>query len=252
MPAFVYDQSFEGLLTVIFEAFRQKTFPEALLSPDDDPPLLASRIVEVETDPEKAGRVWAGLEKKLSPLALKQFIYAWLTGEAAEAELAVRYVRAVFGGVRETDFSHPDVMGLRRTAFKVGREKEQMLQFVRFQKTVDGVYFAAVNPVYNVVPLVLDHFADRFADQKWIIYDLGRGFGFYYDLESLCEIDFYKPVDQKTGRLNEAELAEGETLLQEAWRAYFAAVSIPERANPRLQRQYMPKRFWPYLTEKQK
>lgn len=164
----------------------------------------------------------------------------------------VRYIRAIYAGVRETNFSHPDVLGLRQTAFKISREKEHMLQFVRFQKTVDGVYFAAVNPIYNVVPLVLDHFADRFADQKWVIYDLNRGFGFYYDLDSLREIDFFKPVDSRTGRLSEAELAEGETLLQEAWQAYFSAVSIPERANPRLQRQYMPKRFWPYLTEKPK
>ena len=252
MLVFVYDQSFEGLLTVIFEAFRQKVFPEILAGRDDDLPLLASRVIEVETDQEKADRVWTGLEKKLSAIALKQVLYAWLTEEAAGAELVVRYVRAIYAGVRETNFSHPDVLGLRQAAFKISREKEHMLQFVRFQKTVDGVYFAAVNPLYNVVPLVLDHFADRFADQKWVIYDLNRGYGFYYDLESLKEIDFFKPVDGRTGRLSESELAEGEILLQEAWQAYFTAVSIPERVNPRLQRQYMPKRFWPYLTEKQK
>lgn len=76
MLVFIYDRSFEGLLTVIFEAFRCKIFPEALITLDDEVPLLASRVIEVPTDQEKAGRVWAGLEKKLSAIALKQIIYA--------------------------------------------------------------------------------------------------------------------------------------------------------------------------------
>lgn len=252
MIYFIYDQSFEGLLTVIFESYRLKIVPGGLLGPEESPPLLAERVISVSTDLEKYGRVWAGLEKKLSPLALKQIVYAWLTEERAGAELVVRYVRAVLSGVAETNFGHPDVLGLRQQAFKISREKEHLLQFVRFQKTKDGIYFAALAPIYNALPLVLDHFADRFADQKWIIYDLNRGFGFYYDLEVIHELDAARPVDAQTGRLAPEELAEGEMVLQEAWQAYYEAVSIPQRVNPRLQRQYMPKRFWPFLTEKQR
>ena len=34
------------------------------------------------------------------------------------------------------------------------------------------------------------------------------------------------------------------------WRAYFRAVDIPERKNLRLHLRHVPKRYWPYLTEK--
>lgn len=249
MLIFTYDQTFEGLLTVIFEAFRRREFPDGLMGLDEAWPLLAERRVEIVTHQEKARRVWAGLEKKLSPLAIKEILAAWLTEDSQDAELVVRYVRAIYGGVRETDFSHPDVLGLRQAAFKISREKEHMRQFVRFQKTTEGVYFAAVNPRYNVVPLVLHHFADRFADQKWVIYDINRHHGFYYNLESIEEISYFKPVDQQTGQLHQGDLAEGEAIIQQAWQAYFSSVAISERANPELQRQYMPKRFWAYLTE---
>jgi len=251
MLAFVYDQSFDGLLTAIFEAWRLRKFPDIFLEPGRTPPLLVSELIEIESDPLKAGRVWAGLEKKLSALALKQLLYAWLTEEPEAALLLLRYTRAVFSGVAETNFAHPDILGLRQTAFKVSREKEHLLQFVRFQKSKDGVYFAAVRPIYNALPLVLDHFADRFADQQWVIYDANRHYGFHYNLESIVEIDFYSPFDPQSGRLAEPELAEGELVLQAAWQAYYESVSIPERKNPRLQRQYMPRRFWAYLTEKQ-
>ncbi len=251
MRVFIYDRSFEGLLTVVFEAFRRRTFPDRLSGPDDPPPLLAEEVVTVAADPDKAARVWTGLEKKLSRLALTQVLAAWLTEEAAAAELVVRYLRAVLTGTRETDFAHPDVLALQRLGRAVAHETERLRQFIRFQKTADGVYFAAASPIYNVLPLALPHFRDRFADQKWVLYDLRRGYGFYYDRETITEIDFFRPVDPASGQLAAGELAEGEAALQEAWRAYFQAVSIEQRANPRLQRQFMPKRFWPLLTEMQ-
>lgn len=249
MNVFIYDRTFEGLLSAVFESFRLKLRPDRLLPEGEPPPLLAENLISVVYDEEKSGRVWAGFQKKASRLAVKQVVYAWLTEEDASVELAFRYLAKIFSGVSETDFTDPDVLALRQLALKVGHERERVLQFVRFQKTADDIYFAGVSPIYNVVPLTIHFFADRFADQHWIIYDLDRAYGFYYDLHSVREIDYFRPVNRATGQLAETELAEDDALFQEAWRKYFQAVAIPERANPRLQRQFMPKRFWPYLTE---
>jgi len=35
-----------------------------------------------------------------------------------------------------------------------------MLMFVRFQKTADGVFFAPIDPKYNVLSLVTDFFVN--------------------------------------------------------------------------------------------
>lgn len=176
-----YDQSFDGFLTVVFEVFRRKLKPEALIGPDDPPSLLAPEVIEITGDPESSARVWRGLEKKFSGIARKQILYAWLT-EGEGPLLALRYIQAVYAGVSETNFAHPAVLALRQAALKISRETERLRQFVRFQKTAEGIYFAGTAPDYNVLPLVLDHFADRFANQKWVIYDLKRNYGFYYDL----------------------------------------------------------------------
>lgn len=55
---------------------------------------------------------------------------------------------------------------------KVNNERLRVMQFFRFQKAADGTYFAAIAPIYNVLPLVLPYAQDRFADQQWLIYDL--------------------------------------------------------------------------------
>ena len=54
------------------------------------------------------------------------------------------------------------------------------------------------------------------------------------------------------GRLNDEVLSDDDQLLQDLWRTYFKAICIRERLNPRKQLQDMPRRYWKYLTEKQK
>jgi len=109
-----------------------------------------------------------------------------------------------------------------------------------------------MEPLYNVLPLVVGHFKDRFADQKWLIYDLKRAYGCYYDLQEVREVRFdSKEEHLLSGILNDKLMAEDEKLFQNLWKAYFKAIAIKERINPKLHKQHMPVRFWKYLTEKQ-
>ena len=45
-------------------------------------------------------------------------------------------------------------------------------------------------------------------------------------------------------------MAEDEKLYQELWKGYFKSLTIKEHINLKLKRQYMPKHYWKYLTEK--
>lgn len=126
-----------------------------------------------------------------------------------------------------------------------------MAQFLRFQKAADGTFFAALEPLYNVLPIAIAHFKDRFADQKWLIYDLKREYGYYYDLKEVIEVRFEtKEAHLLSGKLDEQLMDKEEQLFQKLWKEYFKSISIKERANPKLHRQNLPVRFWKYLTEK--
>ncbi|MFN8364013.1 MAG: DUF4130 domain-containing protein [Cloacibacterium normanense] len=60
-----------------------------------------------------------------------------------------------------------------------------MLAFVRFELLQDEVYFAKIEPDFNVLPLIRKHFKERYADQKWMIFDLKRHYGIFYDLKEV-------------------------------------------------------------------
>lgn len=253
MTVFRYDKSFEGLLTAVFDAYVRRQFPERLLAEDEPLPLFCDDPVVICTDSVKADRVWKGLQKKLSRTALSMLTVAWLSELPEIDRLLFRYIRKALDAPQsvELNFGDSDVLAVSKIGKKVGGECHRVIQFLRFQKAADGTFFAAVRPVYNVLPLALSHLTDRFADQRWLIYDVGRAYGYYYDLQEAVEVRF---ADQEahllSGRLDEERMAADERLFQQLWKGYFQAIAIRERSNPRLHRQNMPARFWKYMPEK--
>lgn len=257
MIVFTYDKTFDGLLTAVFDAYFRKTFPDALLSEGDTMPLFYDEAFAVMTDEEKAARVWRGLQKKLSPSALGCLTQSWLS-ELPEVDMPIfRYIRKAIDSPRsiETNFADPDVLQLAQIWKKVDGERMRLMQFARFQKAADGTFFAAFEPQYNALPLTVQHFKDRFADQRWMIYDLKRRYGFYSDLHEVREVSFDEESREThliTGMLDESLMDKEEKLFQQLWKTYFKAICIKERLNPRKHKQDMPVRYWKYLTEKQK
>jgi probable DNA metabolism protein len=253
MTVFYYDKTFDGLLTAVFDAYFRKSFPDKLLGEGDIEPMFATETHSVLTQTDKANRVWTALQKKISKLACNMMTHVWLSDLPESDELLFRYICKNFDSKQsiEMNFADADVLELNQIAGKVSMEKLRVIQFVRFQKTADGIFFAPIAPMYNVFPLTIHHFKDRFADQRWIVYDIKRNYGYHYDLREAVEITLNSMENFVDGKLNENLLAENEKLFQDLWKSYFKSMTIKERINPKLHRQNMPQRFWKYLTEKQ-
>jgi len=256
MTVYMFDGTMDGLLTAVFDAFALHEQPEQLLKTGDALPLFCERTYLVTTDEEKARRVWVGLEKQLSREAMKLISVSWLSELPELPTPLFRYVCKVFRqGDISRNFADPDVLTVTNIARRVLHEQLRMKQFIRFQKAKDGTYLAVVSPDHNVLPLITDHFCDRFNDQSWLIYDAKRHYGFYYNDCKVIRITFEDeasvPFNLTNGKLDEEVLSGDDQLLQNLWRTYFKAICIKERMNPRKQLQDMPRRYWKYMTEKQ-
>ena len=253
MNYYIYDKTFEGFLSLVFDAYNRKLFPD-IISDKEEPSLFDINLYTIITDEIKAKRVWKGLHKKLSKSACEMLSIVYLSELPNIEMLLFRYIQKAFAANKsiEMNFGDSDVLQTSKIYKQVTREAERMRMFVRFQKTADGIFFAPIEPLYNVLPLVIDFFEDRFADQQWIVYDIKRRYGFYYDLNKTVEITFDNlDFNFETGKLNPEQAAEDELLFQQLWKNYFKAISIKERTNLKLQRQHLPVRFWKFLPEKQ-
>ena len=86
MLVFRYDKSFDGLLSALFDAYSLRLFPDALIGPGEPEPLFTERVHDVATDEAHAGRVWRGLERRLTARTRSMFVYAW-HGEQPQGDL---------------------------------------------------------------------------------------------------------------------------------------------------------------------
>ena len=116
---------------------------------------------------------------------------------------------------------------------------------------MNNIYFANIEPDFNVLPLISKHFKSRYADQKWVIYDIKRNYGLFYDLKTLeiVQMDFPKNFD--FSKTDKNFFSEEEFEFQKLWQNYFKSTNITERKNMKLHVQHVPKRYWKYLSEKQ-
>jgi len=247
----IYDGSFNGFLTSVFKAFEEKIDVVDIQSNSVCQSGLFSQTETVFTQMHLAKRVWNGVQRK-SNLAIKNIYFAFLSGQKGIELVLYRYILKMFATNKSvaTDYADDVVMRISQLAKSVGREKHRMEAFVRFQLTQDGIYFANIEPDFDVLPLISKHFRSRYADQEWIIYDVKRKYGLYYNLESV-EIITLDLEEIYTNSIHKNKAFTNEEYnYQELWNDYFKSTNIKSRINMKLHTQHVPKRYWKYMSEK--
>jgi probable DNA metabolism protein len=252
MFIYIFDGSFEGLLSAVFEWFERRPGPVLLRTETRFQPDAFTPSLYIYSDPKKAERVWTGLQQKLSKTWLRRFYCTYLSELDMAYSALFEFTCYLFSepAASTENYGNPHVLALSQTARKVEREKHRMEAFIRFRHTADDIFYCGIDPDFNVLPLIAGHFTNRYADQKWVIYDLKRGFGLYYNLEKTEEIKIDFAKKETAARPAAASLSAKEELYALLWKDYFKSANIPARKNTRLHIQHVPKRYWKYLTEK--
>ncbi|MBC7389204.1 MAG: TIGR03915 family putative DNA repair protein [Opitutaceae bacterium] len=248
MTYLVYDATFEGLLSAIFEIYDRKIEQAFICKPEFETPDLFSSKIQVFQNEEKSDRVWKKIILIIGSDKAKNIWKVWLSELPDIENLIFRVIKYILASQADvlSDFTNADILKLQQTLKMIGREKHRMEAFVRFELTKDAIYYATIEPDFNVLPLIIKHFESRYADQKWLIYDTKRDYGIYYDLNSTEFVDFPEEKDA----LKPDSLDEKENNYQVLWQDYFSSTNIKARKNTKLHLRHIPKRYWKYLTEK--
>ena len=252
MTILSYDSTFEGFLTTVFEIFEFKYQEPQIIKKGDSQHNLFVNPIQVVTDVAKSDRVIKKLKDQLQNDGVRTLIYAFLSEKVGVEDLLFKVIRYAIANKSQNimkDFSNDAVLQVSQITKSVGREKHRMEAFIRFELLKDGIYFAKIDPDFDVLTLIINHFKNRYQDQKWLIYDLRRRYGVYYDLINVEIVSL--DLDSKLIESKSIEVfAESEIEYQKLWWEYFDHTNIKERKNTKLHVQHVPKRYWKYLTEK--
>ncbi|MBS1624829.1 MAG: TIGR03915 family putative DNA repair protein [Bacteroidetes bacterium] len=250
MDVLVYDKTFEGFLSAVFYVYEYK-LADVHICKEVPGTMLFGRTMQIDTDEAKAKRVLAGLSKKLSHEGLQSIYHAYLADTLQEEDTMLAYIRHALASDHniEKDYSNFAVLRMQRVDRMVHRERHRMKAFIRFKLTKDNIFYDGIEPDFNVIPLIREHFEKRYADQQWIIYDLRRGFGIYYDLQKVETITITFS-EESQGADSILWMDQNEALYQTLWQQYFKSTNIASRKNMKLHIRHVPKRYWKHLTEK--
>lgn len=254
IATYVYDGSWLGLLTSVFDSFSHKAQQPRIVKARIYEPSFFAESHEVITCLDKATRVLTKIQKLGSNKARSLVYRAFLSEQDGVEEEILRYIQLLLKNpaAATNDYGHPVTLAIHQAVKKVGREKHRMEAFIRFHLLDEQLYAATIEPDFNVLPIIAPHFKSRYADQQWLIYDIKRKYGIYYDLNTVVEITL-DPTAKPTALVNSTtsnNLPETENNYRDLWNEYFKKTNIESRKNMKLHVQHVPKRYWKYLSEK--
>jgi hypothetical protein len=229
----------------------------------------------------------AGILFQVSADAYEALVYTWMSGLPLEAP-ALRYALGVLAAAREAvraaessgagdgpadpglvpwytreearqgaeeaarNRGDGDCGAVLAAAYKVAREIDRLMGFLRFKSDERGRYAARCAPDYFVLPALAPHFARRFGDTPWAVIDERRGLALVREggAPRLTAAGKGQKLWEGAGPEPGSKFRAGDQdPWEEIWRSYHRVIAIESRKNPRLQGQFIPRRYREYLPE---
>lgn len=239
---YLYDNSFEGFLTCIYRAYYSRENPLYIITKEEQIDFLIQTI-QVETDIEKSNKVYRAIQEKISHSALVKVFTVFLSEEKDMGTIILAYLRIGFkiGGQIDDYKIHPAVLEIDKLYKRVSNERHRLLGLARFKELENGIFYAQLEPDYNIVSLLAPHFASRLKNEKWIIHDIKRAIAVFYNKEEWVIRNIKEP--------GYFVISESEEDYQDMWREYYKHIAIGNRKNTRQKKAYMPTRYWKNLVE---
>lgn len=244
MLNYIYDGSFEGLLTAIYQSFILTEKPDNILAESDSQVSFFDTNIKITTDPQKSDNMLNQVREKISWEALYCVICTFLSELYEAGTLIFNYLDLGFQIGNNVNFFLSDdrVLKIHNISKKVAYERHRMLGLIRFKQLKGGIYYAPIEPDHNITCLLVSHFVKRMPKETWIIHDVKRNLSALYK-DGRYDIRFFVMSE-------EPSLDDREIVYQSLWREYFDSIAIKSKINPRLQKSHMPVRYWKYLIEK--
>lgn len=240
---YLYDGTFEGLLSIVFDCYVEKVIP-LHITPESMVTFNFLEEFEIKkTNVEKSQRIFHGIVKNISYDTLYHSYYAFLSNEKEKEITILNYLLNgfVIGPKINTLLSLDFVFAVHQMRKKMLGESHRFKGLLRFIEIGNHLLYASIHPDHNILENLGQHFIRRLPTQNFIIHDKNRNLAFVYNTKE------YQIIDSSTITL--PDISEEEKNYQKLWSTFFKTIAIKERTNPRLQMQYMPKKYWQDLIE---
>lgn len=237
----LYDGSFEGFLTLVYEVYYQKLEPTTIhkvLAQN----LCFDRIYTIETDMDKAKKVFTALKKTFSKPYLNTIYHIFLCdSHHFECDL-LHFIQ--LGFKNKTNLSNITIASIFRIHAlekEYQRLAHKMYGFVRFEELDDTMLYAKIETKFNILILLGHHFEKRLGNHPFIIHDIARSLAYVRqnNESGIKEVSAFETPTH----------SDAEIHFKKLWKTFFHSVAIENRKNHTLQKQLVPLLYRAHMSE---
>lgn len=241
---YLYDGTWDGFLTAVHHYYYDKQPVSNIESALSYSPNLIDEYLNISTDSIKAKAVEQAILNKISYESLDNIQRCFFSELEGREMWILNYIKLGFKIGMKIDSMLGDqiVLDVVQAARKVKAECHRMLGLLRFELLEGNIYYAKIQTDHNIITFISPHFKERFKDQNWVIHDVKRNLASLYNTKRM--VVSYMDIS------NIPELHSDELKFQSLWKNYYKHIAIKSRYNPKLQKAFIPKRYWKNLTEK--
>ena len=240
---YLYDGTFEGFLTVVFECYVSKVIPFCIIPEEKYEYNLFDSLFLIKTDENKSKRIFEGISKNISQASLYHAYNTFLCEYDNKELYLLKYISYGFqvgpqiDSMLQLDF----VFKVHQMRKKALFECHRLKGLVRFIELKNHIYYASIHPDHCIIEPLGHHFMKRLPNQTFILHDKNRNLFFLYAQNHY--------VFRKECAINLPSISEVEKQYQKLWQLFFKSIAIPERKNRCCQMNFMPKKYWKDLIE---
>lgn len=240
---YLYNSSFESLLTLIFSLIDKEIKPDDIKSEYEYTPNLIDKFLYLKID--NKDEIFNKYNNKLTYPIIYSCYKVYLSNDERK-ELIIYYFIKNSLIYKNKIFDHRYlncVLHTIRISKYVSEEAHKLKGFLRFKELKSGVLYAEMSPNNNVIFILAEHFKKRLMNEKFLIKDVNRGIYAFYDGKKIYYLNNDELINLKI------DITNNEIEIENLWKTFFNTVGIKERENKKVQMNFMPKRYWKYIIE---
>lgn len=272
MYVFQCEDSTDGILTGIYDAWASRYgHKNIMLSTDKSGEImLFHQYIDVKSDFNKSQKVVRTLTNRLG-IYFYETICKCAMADGNSKKISMDKANAIYQtvvmalalpeGPKVLEYlAEPCISCIFELCRQTDNEAHHMIEFIRFAELENKVLFAMIHPRNNVLPMVADHFSNRFPLENFLIYDATHRIAAVHKVQNpsaptLSGSSIKRPpkyIIVDASDLNPdiiKRFSPEEQEYRKLWKAFFDAIAIEARINPKLQSNHIPKRYWKDTVE---
>ena len=245
----VCEDTFDGIMSAIYEGWiLMNKGNEVSIHPGTNyAPTFFSEYRFIETNRERAVRVATSIRKKISVEAYMMVFRACTHFDKDKADAVFGFLQIGYSvGARVVKMlGEPSVMRVMELSRKAVNESHLFKGFIRFTELRGNILYTKIEPKCDVVPLIINHFENRFPEENWIIFDAIRNKSAVHKKNTDTIIIEGQNIEKQV------ESIKSSSEYEELWKVFFDTIGIEARYNPTCQSNHLPKWFRKNMLEMQ-